>query len=168
MSIPFKRVAVSSSMQAREFLQTCSIPLLGSLACLALVGLAASQALGSARGVKISIVDHGAVGDGSTLNTNAIQRAIDTCSRQGGGTVTVPAGRFVTGTILLKDNVTLQVDEGAVLLGSTNPADYRNVDPFKDGLGAEVGFALLAAVDVRNVGIAGRGEINGRGKEIGR
>jgi hypothetical protein len=114
----------------------------------------------------LNIVDHGAVGDGGTLNTEAIQRTIDTCSKKGGGTVRVPAGRFVTGTILIKDNVTLYLDDGAMLLGSLNPADYRNVDPFKDGLGAEVGFAMVAAVDAKNIAIAGRGAINGRGKEI--
>jgi glycosyl hydrolase family 28 len=114
----------------------------------------------------LSITDHGAVGDGNTLNTEAIQRAIDTCTKRGGGIVRVPQGRFVTGTILLKDNVTLYLDEGAILLGSLNPADYRNVDPFKDGLGAEVGFAMVAAVDAKNIGIVGHGAINGRGKEI--
>jgi polygalacturonase len=116
--------------------------------------------------LQLSIVDHGAVGDGETLNTEAIQRTIDTCSKKGGGTVRIPAGRFVTGTILIKDNVTLYLDEGAMLLGSLSPGDYRNVDPFKDGLGAEVGFAMVAAVDAKNIAIAGRGAINGRGKEI--
>lgn len=76
--------------------------------------------------LQLSIVDHGAVGDGETLNTEAIQRTMDTCSRKGGGTVRVPAGRFVTGTILIKDNCTLYLDEGAMLLGSLNPADYRD------------------------------------------
>jgi hypothetical protein len=114
----------------------------------------------------LNIIDHGAVGDGKIVNTKAIQRTIDTCSRRGGGTVRVPAGQFVTGTILIKDNCTLYLDEGAVLLGSLNPRDYRNVDPFKDGLGAEVGFAMIAAVGARNIAIAGHGAINGRGKEI--
>lgn len=113
-----------------------------------------------------NIADFGAIGDGKTLNTQAVQKAIDTCSQKGGGTVKVPAGRFVTGTILLKDNVTLYLDDQALLMGSLDPADYRNVDPFKDGLGAEVGFAMIAAVDAKNVGIAGRGSINGQGKEI--
>lgn len=113
-----------------------------------------------------NVVEFGAVGDGRTLNTKAIQSAINACSQKGGGQVKVPAGRFVTGTILLKDNVTLYLDEQAVLLGSLNPADYKNVDPFKDGLGAEVGFAMVAAVDAKNVGLAGPGSIDGRGKEI--
>src|SRR5687767_4871460 len=114
----------------------------------------------------LNIVDSGAVGDGTTLNTEAIQKAIDACTRKGGGTVKVPTGQFVTGTILLKDNCILHLDDGAVLLGSLDPKDYRNVDPFKDGLGAEVGFAMVAAVDAKGVGISGRGAINGRGKEL--
>src|SRR5215216_3203047 len=74
-----------------------------------------TQARATVPKATFSIADYGAVGDGKTLNTEAIQRAIDACTRQGGGTVYVPAGRFVTGTILLKDNVTLHLDEQAVL-----------------------------------------------------
>ena len=96
-----------------------------------------------------NIVDFGAIGDGQTLNTGSIQKAIDTCHGKGGGQVKIPPGRFVTGTILLKDNVTLYLEENASLLGSLNPTDYRNVDPFKDGLGAEVGYAMVAAVDAK-------------------
>jgi hypothetical protein len=112
------------------------------------------------------IVDFGAVGDGKTVNTEAIQRALDACTGKGGGTVRVPNAQFVTGTILLKDNCTLYLEDQAVLLGSLDPKDYRNIDPFKDGLGAEVGFAMVAAVDAKNIGITGRGAINGRGKEL--
>jgi hypothetical protein len=124
------------------------------------------EILSSAHSKTFNILDFGAIGDGQTLNTVPIQKAIDACHGQGGGMVIVPAGNFVTGTILLKDNVTLYLDQKATLLGSLNPGDYRNVDPFKDGLGAEVGFAMVAAVDAKNVGIAGNGVINGRGKEI--
>jgi polygalacturonase len=138
-----------------------------ALACLITLALTPSQAESRTTARQtFNVVDYGAVGDGKTLNTEAIQRAIDACSLKGGGTVNVPAGSFVTGTILLKNNVTLHLEDQAVLMGSHNPADYRNVDPFKDGLGAEVGFAMIAAVDARNVGISGRGTINGQGKEI--
>ena len=135
-----------------------------ALACTFSAALAAAQPRAAA--ATFDVTDYGAVGDGQTVNTAAIQRAIDACTSKGGGTVRVPAGRFVTGTVLLKDNVTLLLDEGAELLGSLDPADYRNVDPFKDGLGAEVGYALLAAVGARSVGVEGRGSINGRGKEL--
>lgn len=137
------------------------------LVCFTILSAAvAAHAKTAAPEATFSITDYGAVGDAKTLNTEAIQRAIDACTRGGGGTVKVPPGEFVTGTILLKDGVTLQLEEGATLLGSLNPADYRNVDPFRDGLGAEVGYAMVAAVGARDVGISGRGAINGRGKEL--
>lgn len=107
-----------------------------------------------------------AAGDGKTLDTVPIQRAIDDCAKQGGGTVTLPTGTYLTGTLLLKDNVTLHLDKGATLLGTADLARYENVDPFKDGLGAEVGFAMLAAVDAKNVAVEGEGTIHGNGKAV--
>ena len=62
--------------------------------------------------------------DGKTLNTVAIQRAIDELFASGGGTLVFPAGTYLTGTIRLKDNVTLQLEAGAVLLGSPDLKDY--------------------------------------------
>jgi hypothetical protein len=108
----------------------------------------------------------GARGDGSTVNTAAIQKAIDDCSASGGGTVRFPAGRYVTGTIQLKDNVTLHLDEGAVLLGSLNAADYLNVDPFLSGDGVPLGYALIVAAGAKHVGIEGAGAIDGRGSAV--
>src|SRR6185369_11449036 len=75
----------------------------------------------------------GAVGDGTTLNTVTIQKAIDDCSATGGCTLRFPAGRYLTGTIQLKSRVTLRLEKDAALLGSTDKADYRNLDPFTDG-----------------------------------
>jgi len=70
------------------------------------------------------IREFGAVGDGATLNTRAIQQEIDGCTAAGGGDVLIAGGRFVTGTIYLKDHVTLHLAAGTVLLGSTQIADY--------------------------------------------
>jgi polygalacturonase len=111
----------------------------------------------------IDITQYGAVGDGKTLNTEAIQKAIDECSKNGGGKVIFPAGRFLSGTVMLKDNVTLHLQRDAVLLGSIHLKDYKNPDPFTDGLGIDVGWALLAAVDARNIRIEGEGAIDGQG-----
>ena len=61
-----------------------------------------------------NIADFGAVGDGTTLNTDAVQRAIDTCTKENGGTVLVPAGDFVIGTIELKSNIALNCREGPI------------------------------------------------------
>jgi polygalacturonase len=114
----------------------------------------------------IDVKQHGAVGDGKTLDTIAIQKAIDQANAAGGGIVNLPAGKFVVGTILLKDNVTLHLDDNAELLGTDDLSQYKNVDPFKDGLGAEVGYAMVAAVDAKNVTIEGKGTINGNGKAV--
>lgn len=110
--------------------------------------------------------DFGVVGDGATSNTEGLQRAIDTCSEKGGGTVVLEAGRYVTGTLQLKDGVILRLEDQATLLGSTEANDYRNVDPFTDGTGAPLGYALVVAVDAHRVGLAGPGTIDGRGKEL--
>jgi polygalacturonase len=114
----------------------------------------------------VNVTKTGAVADGVTINTAAIQKAIDDCSAAGGGTIQFPAGRFVTGTIQLKDSVTLQLDPNAVLLGSTNAADYRNVDPFMAGDGVPLGYALIVAEGANHAGVEGAGAIDGRGREL--
>lgn len=116
--------------------------------------------------VPFNAATRGVVGDGETLNTAAIQKLVDEASAQGGGTVVFAAGRYVTGTIQLKDNVTLRLESGAVLLGSTRAADYRNLDPFTAGDGIPLGYALIVADGAKNVGIEGTGTIDGRGREI--
>ena len=111
----------------------------------------------AAPGKTVDVTKAGIVGDGARVNTVAIQKAIDDCSSGGGGTIQFPAGRYVTGTIQLKDNITLRLDKNAILLGSTNASDYRNLDPFIDGVGAEVGYALIVSVGANHVGIEGAG-----------
>jgi polygalacturonase len=108
----------------------------------------------------------GVAGDGTTLNTARIQKAIDDCAAGGGGTIHFPAGRYLTGTIQIKSNITLRLAKDATLLGSTDIADYRNLDPFLDGLGDPMGYALVVAVDAENVGIEGEGTIDGQGREL--
>jgi hypothetical protein len=94
--------------------------------------------------------------DGSTLNTRSIQFAIDYINKNGGGRLVFYVGRYLTGSIHLKSNVTIQLEEGAVLLGSTNPFDYdRNGQT-----------ALIHARDVENVGITGKGMIDGQGRAL--
>lgn len=112
------------------------------------------------------VISAGVLGDGETLNTTAIQKAVDDCSAAGGGILRFPAGRYLTGTIQLKSKVTLRIEEGATLLGSTNPADYRNLDPFIDGSGQSLGHALLVAVDADQVGIEGPGTVDGQSPRL--
>jgi hypothetical protein len=97
---------------------------------------------------------HGAVGDGKTVNTIAIQKAIDACRDQGGGRVVVPRGVFISGTVRLHSHIDLHLDAGAVLKGSPNLADYE-MD------GRMVG--LLYSENVEDVSITGRGQIDGNG-----
>lgn len=134
------------------------------LAVVAALGLpfAASSGVGRV----IDAPTAGIVGDGTTLNTPAIQRAIDDCSATGGGTISFPAGRYLTGTLQIKSNVTLRLEEQATLLGSTDVADYRNLDPFTDGSGNPLGHALLVAMDAENVGLEGPGTVDGQSPQL--
>lgn len=84
----------------------------------------AAETVGAVPRTVFDIREFGAVGDGATLNTRAIQQAIDGCTAAGGGDVLIAGGSFVTGTIYLKDHVTLHLAAGAALLGSTQIADY--------------------------------------------
>jgi polygalacturonase len=108
-----------------------------------------------------NIKTYGAVGDGVAVNTVAIQKAIDVCSESGGGTVWIPAGRFVIGTVQIKSNVTLSLDYGAELLGSQSMKDYPidKLRPAREGNSE----CLLYAADATNIRFEGLGVIDGRG-----
>lgn len=107
----------------------------------------------------VSVHDFGAKGDGVTLDTRAIQAAIDACTAHGGGIVFFPAGAYLTGTIVLKDDVTLHLGPEATLLGSRNLDDYTMEGaPFLDG------HCLIYAKDARNIGLTGEGVVDGQGK----
>jgi len=98
-------------------------------------------------------------------STSYIQELIDSASVTGGEAV-IPQGVYVCGTIFLKDNVILNLQKGAVILGSTDPDDYsENVDIFYDGCGLPRGKALIYADGVKNVRIYGGGTVNGRGAQ---
>jgi len=111
-------------------------------------------------------MDCGANGNGQFLNTKAIQSAIDQCHGQGGGTVFVPAGRFRTGTLILRSNVSLQLDAGAVILGSTELQDYPEIYPaFRSYTDVNyVDKSLIYAEQAENISICGRGTIDGQGE----
>lgn len=139
-------------------------PWLPIVACIA--WLSATPALTVSAGQLLDVTKLDVVGDGATVNTLALQKTIDACSASGGGTIQFPAGRYVTGTLQLKDHVTLRLEEKAVLLGSTNAADYRNVDPFIAGDGIALGYALIVADGAIQVGMEGAGTIDGRGPAL--
>ena len=113
---------------------------------------------------RIIISEHGAVGDGKTLNTKAIQAAIDDCGKTGGGTVVVPAGVFVTGSIFLKQGVNLCVEKGGVLKGSSDTNDYPWIDTRIAGLEMKWPAALVNADGVTNLQLTGEGTLDGSGE----
>jgi hypothetical protein len=140
----------------------CSIAFLAILLA-PLAGLAQTYA----------IKDFGAVADNKTLNTAAIQRALDACAAGGGGEVVVPAGIFLTGGLLLKSETTLRLLPGAVLQGSYAPVDYADHDISShhkfgtithDGLYVKSMKALILADRAQNVAIVGEGTIKGAGE----
>jgi len=119
------------------------------LCLLAITGISAKEYNASFFGIKQN---------GTTMNTSAIQRAIDYIHAEGGGTLVFAVGRYLTGTIYLKSDVTLRLKEGAVIVGSLNPYDY-NVDN-------KLSAALIYAEGQNNIGIVGQGVIDGRGREL--
>ncbi|HYW47582.1 MAG TPA: glycosyl hydrolase family 28 protein [Bryobacteraceae bacterium] len=110
-----------------------------------------------------NVRNYGAKGDGQTLDTAAVQSAIDACARNRGGTVLVPAGDFVVGTVELKSNVTLHVAAAGRLLGSATPGHYSAGKGVPPGNGNVV---RLYAAEAENVTIEGRGAIDGQGDKF--
>jgi hypothetical protein len=111
-----------------------------------------------------NVRDRGAAGDGKTLDTAAINRTIEVCSAAGGGQVLIPAGRYLTGTIQLKSNVTLLLEAGATIVGTSDLDQYKNFSPPGDTpLADQVRWhrALILGDGVENVMIAGQGVIDG-------
>lgn len=110
------------------------------------------------------ITAYGAVADTTRLSTSAIQRAIDACNAAGGGEVLVPAGDWKTGSIFLKSNVTLRLENGATLYGSTDIKDYIPVKTDYVSLRTHTPtIQLIYADKARSVAITGQGTIDGRG-----
>ena len=109
--------------------------------------------------------DYGAKGDGEINDTKAIQAAINNCHRAGGGKVYLHNGRFLSGTVYLKSNVTLHVEVGAVLLGSDNLDDFPIIPSKYPSYTGEFvsNKSLIYAEDARNISVCGRGMIDGRG-----
>jgi polygalacturonase len=105
-----------------------------------------------------NIIDFGALPDGKTINSTAIQNAIDKCSEDGGGTVYVSKGVFLTGTIVLKSNVNLFLENGSILRGSPDLEDYKT---FKRNGYDTCHFGIIFAYMADNVSITGNGTIDG-------
>jgi hypothetical protein len=114
------------------------------------------------------VTRYGATGDGITLNTKSIQHAIDAAGQNGGGTVIIPDGHFVTGPLILQSGVTLHLADKAFLLGSTDPYDYPYMREvlIKNSLKTHFTGALIQAVNQKNISITGNGTIDGQGRRL--
>ncbi len=116
-----------------------------------------------------NIRDFGAKGDGVTLDTAAVQAAIDACNKDQGGTVLVPAGVFVIGTIEMKSNVTLHIVAAGKLLGTVDGKQYHAADAIPlsgDSTLGDGNVGLIFAVKAENFTIEGPGTIDGQGAQF--
>jgi polygalacturonase len=159
-----KPMEEKNALSRREWLGKITVPALAAGATM--VGLEARAApentiKDNLEGARIyNVRDFGAKGDGTTLNTTAIQTAIDKCFNDKGGTVLIPAGDFMSGTLELKSNVTLHIVAGGKLLGSPKREDYTagNGVPTNNG-----NIVFVYAANAQRVTIEGKGTIDGNG-----
>jgi hypothetical protein len=118
---------------------------------------------GAKQGLSLfQVRDFGATGNGKTLDTRSLNAAIEACHAAGGGMVYVPPGVYLSGTVVLRSNVTLYLEAGATLLGSKDVQDY-SPQPGPPALGDANQKHLIFARDAENIGLAGPGRIDGQG-----
>jgi hypothetical protein len=161
----------SSHLSRRKLLQQISLPPIAASLAATFVGATtvADQTSGAAGDGRMSgarvfnIRDYGAVGDGSTIDTAAVQSAIDACTNEKGGTVLVPAGDFIVGTIELKSNVTLKLAAQGRLLGSPKIEHYKAGSNIPPGNG---NIVMISAANAENVRLEGPGTIDGNGAKF--
>lgn len=136
------------------------------------VGAATSAAAPQTRPATYDVAAFGAKADGKTKDTHTIQKAIETCSENGGGTVYFPPGTYITGSLHLRNRVALYLDHGAVVKASTDENDFDPYEElrFKNDADHETSFfhhSLIWAEDVEHVAILGTGTIDGNGTKRG-
>ncbi|MBS1495783.1 MAG: glycoside hydrolase family 28 protein [Bacteroidetes bacterium] len=117
----------------------------------------------SFRADTLSIVNFNAKSDAITLNTNAINLAIDKCSKNGGGVVKIPAGFWLTGPIILKSNVNLYLERNALLQFTSDFNEYKLLKSNWEGVPAVRNESPISATDATNIAITGFGIIDGNG-----
>ncbi len=164
------------NLSRREWLGKLALPATGAVIAAGLLdgteaaGRAKTPANNDDLGARVyNIRSFGAKGDKTTVDTAAVQAAIDACSGDGGGTVLVPAGIFTIGTVELKSNVTLHIAASGTLLGSGDGKQYHAVDaiPLRGDTTLNDGnWALLFAVNAKNVTVEGPGTIDGQGAQF--
>jgi len=177
-------------LERRSFLKAAAQTIMAAPAALALGRLAEAQQVTPAKtgpaaahplahtvakaptkpkvSLNVCDVEFGATGDGKTKDTLAIQLAIERCSVFGGGEVVVPAGNYLTGALALRSGVTLHIEEGATLNGSTDMADYPFAQVRWEGHWVKGYLGFISATDAENVGLVGKGKIIGNPNMRGR
>ncbi len=113
--------------------------------------------------LKVSITEYGAVADGVTLNTEAINKAISEVAAKGGGTVHVPSGIWFTGPIVFQSNINLHLDKGALILFTPDFDAYPLVETVFEGLNTYRSQSPISGKNLENIAITGQGAINGSG-----
>ena len=114
--------------------------------------------------VSFNVLDFGVRPDGRTLCTAGIQRAIDACSKAGGGTLYFPSGRYLTGSLFLRSRITIEIEAGATLLFDSDIEHTPVIDGSWEGLDRKVYASLFTGVDLQDITITGRGTLDGQGK----
>jgi polygalacturonase len=129
----------------------------------------AAQALAAADNSRwFDVTKFGATADGKTLDSPAVNKAIDAAAAAGGGTVYLPAGTFLSGSIHLKSNISLYLEQGATILASDDPAAYDQAEPnqwdkLQDFGHSHFHNSLIWGEGLENVSILGPGRIYGKG-----
>lgn len=113
---------------------------------------------------RFNIADYGASGDGKTMNTEAIAKAISACTKAGGGTVVIPAGIWLTGPIQLASNLNLHVEKGALVIFSPNRQDYPLIDTWYEGRPEYRCMSPIFGENLENLAITGAGVFDGSGE----
>lgn len=114
-----------------------------------------------------NVLDYGAIADGKSLSTKAVQKAIDQCSKNGGGIVQFSKGSYVLSTVLLKNNVTINIPKGTEILGAESYYDYRQEEKidypiYQDSSHTYYNPSMFLGIDCKNIIITGGGVIDMR------
>ena len=127
-----------------------------------IVSLLAFSSVAFSAATVCDVRDYGASGNGKTKDTQAIQKAIEACAQKGAGVVYFPPGSYLSGTITLKSNLTLDIEAGATLLASPDVEDYPLLpNPYQPESRRD--SALIYGEGLENVTITGLGMIEGQG-----
>jgi polygalacturonase len=156
---------VSANEERRRFLAMAAagavaLPVVGERS--RAPGAGPAGAPGRAAGV-FEVTRFGAVGDGRTVSTAALQKAIDACAAAGGGTVLLAPGRYISGALSLRSHVQFRLSAGARLTASQRPEDFPPIQGRDEGVERTVYSSLLTGVDLQDVTIDGPGILDGRG-----